>query len=511
MSAVTPPAAETTETNAAPAVTPPAAEVGESAPVSAKEEKSVADVIPLEGSETAEEAPTPAETAAGQGAAATPEAGPDKKPVSAEESTAAAPKPEASRVEESAVAPVENPAVTAGPSEVSATKATSVEEPLTEVATTEKSQVTAAEKPTVTEVTAAEKPTVTEVAAVEKASKGEAAPRARRARAAKSAAASSGERSKAAPRESVQHVQEELIPQEQAPAATVWKEPASPVQESASGVQEDAAAQRSEPAASEQKAAIPAPEVTAPAQEVTAPAQEMAAPERDPAAPEHEVAASAKEVATTAAVRGEAVNKAARTDPWAGLIADPARAPELLAIAAVQTLGPRAQEWAARTREAYPTAGTDALVRLATRQFTRFGSLTGIVGAVAGSYAPVALLGAAALTDAELALHIAAAHGLDPTDEERAADLLVIGRVHATKGDAIDALVEARRPAYDSKEPLWRLAGFMAAQTAAWVAVKAVNRRFPGTSLLAAFLSNTASANATAARAAKYYKSLKSS
>lgn len=230
---------------------------------------------------------------------------------------------------------------------------------------------------------------------------------------------------------------------------------------------------------------------------------EPAHPVRD----ENEVA-----VTPSASVRAEVVPKkqVERTDPWAGLIADPARAPELLAIAAVQTLGPRAQEWAARTREAYPAAGTDALVRLATRQFTRFGSLTGIMGAVAGSYAPVALVGAAALTDAELALHIAAAHGLDPTDEERAADLLVIGRVHATKGDAVDALAEARRPAYDSKEPLWRLAGFVAAQTAAWAVVKVVNRRFPGTSLLAAFLANTASANATAARAAKYYKSLKS-
>ncbi|MFF5082084.1 hypothetical protein ACFY36_33975 [Actinoplanes sp. NPDC000266] len=338
--------------------------------------------------------------------------------------------------------------------------------------------MTAAEKPVATEVTSAETPTATEVTAEtaaeeapaeklvgrevatentvggEVAAEKAAAPRARRARGTK-AAGGSVSRSKAAPRE---HVQEELIPQE--PAATVWKEPAGPVRE----------------------------EALAPRSEAPAPVEQSAA-------------------------RDMAVTKPAaeRTDPWAGLIADPARAPELLAIAAVQTLGPRAREWADRTREAYPAAGTDALVRLATRQFTRLGSLTGIVGAVAGAYAPVALLGAAAFTDAELSLHIAAAYGLDPTDEERAADLLVIGRVHATKGDAIDALAEARRPAYDSKEPLWRIAGFVAAQTAAWVAVKVVNRRFPGTSLLAAFLSNTASANATAARAAKYYKSARSS
>ncbi|XVV12628.1 hypothetical protein ACQP2X_48950 [Actinoplanes sp. CA-131856] len=363
--------------------------------------------------------------------------------------------PEASAVPAAAQAPEPKATTDQAPAEESrAPEPTTTEKPAAV-------EATAPDKPAAAEATAPDKPAAAEATTTEKPAGGEvtaekaATPRARRPRAAKTAAASgggTGTRSKAAPRE---HVQEELIPQgtvehaevRSEPAATVWKEPASP-------------------------------------------------------APD--------ETAAVVVVR-PAVEKAERTDPWAALIADPARAPELLAIAAVQTLGPRAQEWATRTREAYPTAGTDALVRLATRQFTRFGSLTGLVGAVAGAYAPVALLGAAAFTDAELSLHIAAAYGLDPTDEERAADLLVIGRVHATKGDAIDALAEARRPAYDSKEPLWRLAGLVAAQSAAWVAVKVVNRRFPGTSLLAALLSTTASAQATAARAAKYYKSARSS
>src|SRR5262249_53336130 len=57
------------------------------------------------------------------------------------------------------------------------------------------------------------------------------------------------------------------------------------------------------------------------------------------------------------------------TEPWAKLIADPRHAPELLALAAVQTIGPRAQEWIARTRAAYPTASDRAIARLATLQF----------------------------------------------------------------------------------------------------------------------------------------------
>src|SRR5206468_3563632 len=86
------------------------------------------------------------------------------------------------------------------------------------------------------------------------------------------------------------------------------------------------------------------------------------------------------------------------TEAWAKLVADPGHTPELLALAAVQTLGPRARDWARRTRDAYPAATGTGLARLATAQFTRFGNLGSVFGAVAGSYASVALLGAAALT-----------------------------------------------------------------------------------------------------------------
>ena len=63
---------------------------------------------------------------------------------------------------------------------------------------------------------------------------------------------------------------------------------------------------------------------------------------------------------------------ARRTEAWAKLIADPGHAPELLALAAVQTIGPRAEDWAARIREP-PTRPppTPASPAWPTKQFTR--------------------------------------------------------------------------------------------------------------------------------------------
>jgi hypothetical protein len=210
----------------------------------------------------------------------------------------------------------------------------------------------------------------------------------------------------------------------------------------------------------------------------------------------------------------ETTGSGQRTEAWAKLLADPAHAPELLALAAVQTIGPRARDWAARVRESYPKAGDKAVARLATRQFTRFGSAGSLFGAVAGSYAPIALLGTAAVTHAELVLHLAAAYGSDPTHPDRAADLLVLTRVHDSRADAEAALAAARKPAYDDGDgggiggAAWRLGRLVAVQAGGWGLLRLANRYFPGTSLLAALLAGTASAEAAAVRANAFYSQL---
>ncbi|MBO3739478.1 hypothetical protein [Actinoplanes flavus] len=154
------------------------------------------------------------------------------------------------------------------------------------------------------------------------------------------------------------------------------------------------------------------------------------------------------------------------------LLADPARTPEILAHTAVQHIGPRARAWAAQTRASYPTATTEAIARLAVQRFTRSAGVRGGLGALAGPYAPIALVATTVITHAELVLHLAAVYGLDPADPRRAGDLLAL----ATPGRAAIAL---------------------------WAALKLT--RLPGVGLLTAVLGARASAEMVAVRARRFY------
>ncbi|MCA2212592.1 hypothetical protein [Jidongwangia harbinensis] len=256
-------------------------------------------------------------------------------------------------------------------------------------------------------------------------------------------------------------------------------------------------------------------ETTAP---VDPPPQQQATPVKaaPPRKPARKAAAMQQQPAEPAAARTDTdvavprFTAAVRTDAWAKLVADPGHSPELLALAAVQTIGPRAQEWALRTRESYPNASAESLARLAQRQFVRFGSVGGLFAAVAGTYAPMALLASNALTYAELILHVAAAYGIDPTDERRAADLLVLANVHPSREDAEAALAAARQPAYEDDATLtdavWRLGRMVAVQAGAWMAVRAVNRVLPGTALLAAVMTSRNGARTMGGKATAFYR-----
>ncbi|GGN24539.1 hypothetical protein GCM10010109_40140 [Actinoplanes campanulatus] len=154
------------------------------------------------------------------------------------------------------------------------------------------------------------------------------------------------------------------------------------------------------------------------------------------------------------------------------LLADPARTPEILAHTAVQHIGPRARSWAAQTRASYPTATTEAIARLAVQRFTRSAGIRGGLGALAGPYAPIALVATTVITHAELVLHLAAVYGLDPADPRRADDLLAL--------------------AAPGKGPI-----------ALWAALKLV--RLPGVSLLTAVLGARATTEMVAVRARRFY------
>ncbi|MFC4149404.1 hypothetical protein ACFO0M_24415 [Micromonospora mangrovi] len=191
----------------------------------------------------------------------------------------------------------------------------------------------------------------------------------------------------------------------------------------------------------------------------------------------------------------------------------PGLAPELLALAAVEALGPRAREWAERLRETYPDADADGLARLAARRFVRLAGAGGAVSAVAGLFAPVAELASVLWTQAGLVLHLAAAYGHDPAHPDRAVELLVLTRVHPDADSAREALAAARS-ADGAGEPSWpraaeaarRLAVPLAAQAGGWLGLRLASRLLPGAAVLAAAAGNAAAAERLAARAVGHYR-----
>ncbi|MEU7796138.1 hypothetical protein AB0B11_22185 [Micromonospora tulbaghiae] len=191
----------------------------------------------------------------------------------------------------------------------------------------------------------------------------------------------------------------------------------------------------------------------------------------------------------------------------------PGFAPELLALAAVDVLGPRARDWVDQVRRAYPEADADGVARLATRRFVRTAGAGGALAAGAGLFAPVAELAAVLWTQANLVLHLAAAYGRDPAHPDRAAELLVLTLVHPDDGTARAALAAARAADAPAEGPwgrvaeaAWRLATPVAAQAGGWLGLRLAARLLPGAAALAAATGGTATAERVAARAVARYR-----
>ncbi|OKI58057.1 hypothetical protein A6A27_07115 [Micromonospora sp. CB01531] len=197
----------------------------------------------------------------------------------------------------------------------------------------------------------------------------------------------------------------------------------------------------------------------------------------------------------------------------ARLLDHPGFAPELLARAAVEALGPRAGDWAERTRDRYPDADADGLARLATRQFVRLAGMGGALAAGAGLLAPVAELAAVLWTQANLVLHLAAVYGRDPGHPDRVVELLVLTQVHPDAGTAraaLAAVTSAGAPADGpwprAAEAAWRLATPLAAQAGGWLGLRVASRLLPGAAPLAAAAGDSAAAERLAARAVSLYR-----
>jgi hypothetical protein len=136
---------------------------------------------------------------------------------------------------------------------------------------------------------------------------------------------------------------------------------------------------------------------------------------------------------------------------WPTIKRNPGYATELLALAGVEQLGPQARTHVAWLRDTYPTATTAGLARIAASRSVRLARTQGAVAGLLGPLAVLAETAALLWIQARLVLDIAAAYGRDPADSDRAAELLVLLRVHPDL-DSARAALEAARQAVDNRQ-----------------------------------------------------------
>lgn len=118
------------------------------------------------------------------------------------------------------------------------------------------------------------------------------------------------------------------------------------------------------------------------------------------------------------------------------LRADPVRAPEHLALAAAEIHGPAAQRWVS----AHSGQPPDELARMAKRRHASLSRYGGAITGLGGWMTIVPDLAGLAWVQSRLVFFIAAAHGHDPTDPMRPAELLVLQELFDDPRDARDAL-----------------------------------------------------------------------
>lgn len=138
---------------------------------------------------------------------------------------------------------------------------------------------------------------------------------------------------------------------------------------------------------------------------------------------------------------------------WKQLLSDPARAPQHLALAAVDRWGEQARDYAEGIRKRYPDATDRELAEVVKKRHVLLARSEGAAAGVPASLAPV--LGAAAVMlpdvgalawiQSRMVVHIAAVYGHDTSDREMAAELLVLQGIYTTTDAARIALTEATK------------------------------------------------------------------
>jgi uncharacterized protein (DUF697 family) len=138
---------------------------------------------------------------------------------------------------------------------------------------------------------------------------------------------------------------------------------------------------------------------------------------------------------------------------WQRLRSDPARAPQYLALAAVDGWGAQARDYARRVRQEEPQATPHDLAEMVRKRHATLARMEGAAAGLPATFAPMAGAAVTVLPDlaalawiqSRMVIHIAAVYGHDTTDRETAAEMLVLLGIYRTTEAARVALAEAAK------------------------------------------------------------------
>jgi len=125
-------------------------------------------------------------------------------------------------------------------------------------------------------------------------------------------------------------------------------------------------------------------------------------------------------------------------DPvWRRIVAQPERAPELIALAAADRFAGPARRWVEIAGVGHDRA---SLADVAFRKHVRLARVEGAALGLGGIVTAAANLAGLGWVQARMVFYIAAAHGYDPTHPMRPAELLALWEVYETPMAAREAL-----------------------------------------------------------------------
>lgn len=173
---------------------------------------------------------------------------------------------------------------------------------------------------------------------------------------------------------------------------------------------------------------------------------------------------------------------------------EPTRAPEHLALAAVDANAEAAAQWSGEKRGRFASSSED-LARMAIRRHQQWGRASGAITGLGGWVTMAPDLAALAWLRARTILFVAAAFDHDPADPARAAEMLVVQQLYPNVGEARKALDGTGQPialAYVDRrmsgdEQLVRVLARMAGRK---VGGKVASRFIPGLSSITGAIGN---------------------